>query len=574
MDKLTIRNLGLAAAVTVLASACLATTPTTRDATVGAATEVVEDDGMVVVQVAVNGERVVPRFTYWHTIMLRNTLDPDVPGEKPKYHYLRPVNSLSAGTRVYAGTLPEGNYRLINFFSIYHDGNYTAWSRAPVPPTVGDFEVGSGQITDLGTLVFQPVVTDERWGYAVARSKPQASNVDYLESRFPDVTAQLTQAEILTWNENELDIVNQDLIQAIMPVAHVTAPLVFLDDGRVLRAGRLGQILVRETSGEWRQVDTGLDTTITSLAHVPGEGYYATSESGLILHAAALDGDWTIQRLTAIDSVVLALTRGADGYLHVLAASADVVEVPDERRRLARGPTRTERYDVVRVYRGDDLDGGTWTTVWDHRLPTRGRLPQAFVEDGVFIVAMGGQGIVRYDIATGEVERHRAPPGAVQPGPGGIWTGFSPGLRAGRHAAYVSEDGGRRWTGYRDPLHYGYGWPARLPDGEILVPGRGFFRDPHTRRVREADVPIQLYERIGRETWRPWSPLPDKCGERIGLQVQGRENLWVTCDNGTTYRIELATRELYVERYVDFTGLMDKIGITEGSGETPDDGTI
>lgn len=111
-------------------------------------------DGAVMVQILVNSEHVSFFFKNWQTITLERVSGPN--GEHGDKFSLSKNEEASSRSALYAGSLPAGSYRLVQF-NAGQCGAMCVSNEANIGANFSRFTVQSGQLTDLGVIVQTPV---------------------------------------------------------------------------------------------------------------------------------------------------------------------------------------------------------------------------------------------------------------------------------------------------------------------------------------------------------------------------------------------------------------------------------
>lgn len=195
--------------------------------------------GLVVAETIINGTRIVGRVRYWREIVLWRV---NYEGEDDTFT----IKSLSYSfsTQVYAGVIPAGTYRIGMLYTFLQNSEMSYSARAFAPPAIGTFDVKDGQVTNLGTILYQPFQDRSRIensypDYAITR----ISNDELLQmSGFLNseiVEKILASASILGWNADDYDEERRTAARLIKNAA-LSTKMHRLVDGGYLLSGLYG----------------------------------------------------------------------------------------------------------------------------------------------------------------------------------------------------------------------------------------------------------------------------------------------------------------------------------------------
>ncbi|MEJ2466283.1 MAG: hypothetical protein P8045_11365 [Candidatus Thiodiazotropha sp.] len=308
--------------------------------------------GAAIIRVATNTKKIDPTWVVntWTSIQVRD--------EHDQLFSLKPADQDRVGntdTQVFTGMLPKGQYRLERLVAP-GAGREIVASLESIPES---FNVESAHLSNLGVLVYQPTGDS---GFTILQLP--ISDEDFLEltDRYqPKLKQQADMKPILSWShsaENSPNTVTKvdhrrdamhptlgspivSLIQSFVDDAHkrqaveawqsTDDPVIKLEmakmstyafndaqqlaSGEIFAGSNLGQILVREFSGEWKRLDTGDVREINAL-HVDDATHIAAGgEEGLLLMTDDGGSTWMRLRSPRDAGLILDISRHRDEWL-------------------------------------------------------------------------------------------------------------------------------------------------------------------------------------------------------------------------------------------------------------------
>ncbi|MGY6518591.1 MAG: hypothetical protein ACXIUZ_07735 [Lysobacteraceae bacterium] len=474
--------------------------------------------GIVAVQVVSNTEQLAPNVPNWTAVFAVDLDDIE------KRYRLDARGTGLLNSRVFIGALPPGRYALYNLHAFHQVGDVQRWMNAPVPRSLGSFDVVEDGLTSLGAIIFQPLYDASRQPrregapYLVFRVEDREDLSEFVADAHPGFFARLRQDRLLGWesgvNEPEAVAMLERLRRFAVGRHPHRAP-----DGTAVFGSVLGQLLWRTAEGSWERTDTGYVNEIAAVAR-DGDDWLLAGERGLVLRAASLDGPW--QRLPGPG------TQVAVYWLHVDA--------------LGRTHALGRSDSTVTFYRVED--GFTrWTPL--ERFQQRSNF--FFEGSGEVHAAVDGQGRIAlfgdrrrvlYDPDTGQlhssggrdyVRLSQQPDGTLVGVAGHWWSGF------GRPE--VSADLGASWSrigqqvGVEASVEMQPLLPVLLPDGRELVLAHMTERHPTSGRIRRAEG---IHTRLGRDgTVESWGARVEEGCERLHPNLSDPPRLLIAqCNDG------------------------------------------
>ena len=474
-----------------------------------------EDYGLVAFKVISNTDRLAPSLRNWTGAFAVDLNDPE-------NRYLLTAGGTGLNTsRVFVGAMPPGEYGIFMLQSLRRTGDGSTWLNARVPRSLGNFRVEEGHLTNLGTLVYQPLGKfgegrDQANLYVIARFDDDEPLEAYVAESFPEAWAGLHGDQLLGWEPDGNHEGRSEMADRLRRFARGIEPH-HLMDGQMVMTAPMGQIRVREGEGSWRRIDTGQNRHLGTLT-LHGEGYLAGGERGLILQAPTLEGPWQLLPGPSTQENIIWLYSDPVGGVVAL----------------------TEQEREVRLY-AVSPDFSSWRTVAeiDNRPPPGYpgvllKVSAARTSDGRVVVHGGRQRLV-YDLISGEIERderhdyyrfHRQPDGTFVAVPGHWWTGVA--------NPVFSVDDGLSWTTLQ-PIREAESWPRPalpivLAEDRFAMISHRIESHPQARRRRYSD---EFNARVGStDAIVHWGEPLEKGCNRLVPEFSSLDHLFVACEDG------------------------------------------
>ena len=509
--------------------------------------EIPPGSGVVVAESLNNSTRITGFIDRWSELVLWRISDDDVNGTVS-------VSALSLGqsTQAYLGIVPAGTYAVGMLFAERRMGDRTYYGRALFPPAMGTFDVRAGQVTNLGTLMYQPFQ---------ARHRRQESYPDYATTR----------------------IANDDLWRRLRRVHPEVGAQV---DGRLPVLGWRGDAHARiRGEGARLMKDFALPTrrhTVersgTWLTGLNG-GLYAFRDGTLVNHS--LKRHYKINDLVELTSGEL-LVGGEFGTLSVgspeggfrdITLGEGLAHVVD----LVRSDTGsayvvTLAIDAYHIYR---FDAATESLTLLKTLPKREPgiwgtelSPPASIGTSDGLAVFMDHKAHRYDEASGRWSEGDAleylalfeqRDGQVLGVP---YYSSGGGARPMQHSA----DDGRHWSApIKEPASFGAGWKPtyRFADGELIRTGQDEqFRFSSFTWEMTDSVPFLSTTDAG-VTWTAVGTAPAGCVD-LAVEASSDDRVHILCIDGRIVSsVDRGTQLDRLERLPD-AGIPELSGRAEG----------
>lgn len=282
------------------------------------------DKGFVIIRVINNVDFVSQNFDRsWGDIAIRlKTNDED-----RRFGLTKALSATMKSTQIFIGQLPQGTYELLELKVISTYGNRTYSSWLPLDK-LGTFKVIPGHVTNLGTIICQPVDArryhfihinnDTELQELIKNSYPviykAASGKKMIEwdnAALAGLTLQEVkfQKEMIGWDyksplantfialinlinhlqNSETEVAQKNILNKSAMLSLAKASSAGFNNPRQIATGeifagsKLGQILVKERDGKWTQLDTGYMHEIIAVLPINRNTIYAGGEQGLLL---------------------------------------------------------------------------------------------------------------------------------------------------------------------------------------------------------------------------------------------------------------------------------------------------
>jgi len=405
------------------------------------------DGGVVAVQVVTNSAHLADAISNWTEVVVvqQGALGPD--GKPVVITIPALIDGLST-TRVFVGVLKPGRYRFAGLSGFAKPGDFAAYLNASAPPTVGWFDVQTGRLTNLGTVLFQPFHPDplatkfldqnQKSSYAMSRLDDATSLAEFVAARYPE-QFRLTQGNpTLGWVADSLGPQRTKLADAIRAYALPSLPHFVAETREIVYTARLGTLYTRHDDGSWTTCHAPTNHELLAYARLPDGRSVTGGERGGIWITDQVCAQWESAPLPeATQNVVWLGMGGGSDTLFALANEAG-------------------RY---RIYASPRVGAWSWKLIKEYgkydppiylnqALHAEGA-PAVYLRDAVAVLS-ASSGVFELDMHSASVTSVPTdslfrvvtqPDGIVVGSPRSAWMGVKP--------PRVSRDGGRNWEDYQ-----------------------------------------------------------------------------------------------------------------------------
>ena len=230
-----------------------------------------------------------------------------------KYPRLLSLPDPDGSTSLFASAIPPGEYSVDSVRSFFVIGEYfySLWASGGVD--MGVFKVTPGKITDLGTFIYYRKVEGDRYSDKLIRI-PQTNNQSFIEKSRPFL--KYNPKDVLTWNDDDLDSDRFSTYVSLSQNPTLFTERYLSDNGSLFLLGKLGAVLERTPSGEWKQhtLETNADLRTVALDK---KGQLLVGGDQGALFFKGLDGkwqDWSMDISTKISSIQFMPSGDIDLY--------------------------------------------------------------------------------------------------------------------------------------------------------------------------------------------------------------------------------------------------------------------
>lgn len=350
------------------------------------------NDGAVVIRVLPNVQSSSQFFKNWQSLTLARL--PQA-GESAEVTYaVSPKLDAASRSAIYAGTLPPGQYRFVQF-SAQQCGAVCISSWLKVGPKFSRFEIKPGQITDLGVLV-QTDMQDGTQRAALTHEAPgdHALTPELLTEVLPDLLPMMSRPR-LSWSAESVPASMPTMQRAAIQLSHGFVSPRETEDGAFLYGTANGVVGRWKPGASHQAFDIGERVSVDSVLVLPDSRWMAAGEFSTVKVSGDRGRTWQSLRGKLPLGLVVDLNLWRDKVLLTLT----------------QGP-------IVKVY---SAPAGTdqWALVAEHKtdvnwfFDVQGVRPQSLLLGDVLVTTIPGRQLSVLDLHSGQAELRKLP-GAVQ----------------------------------------------------------------------------------------------------------------------------------------------------------------
>ena len=275
-------RLTLFTAITWLLGGCVASVHSTK---IDTSKPLDPNNGVVAVQVVNNAERLSGLNSNWTSVIVirLDTIEErkeearekllsagkSVPSDEelewnPDYYPLSSQFSGTKDSRIFLGMMPEGEYMISRLFSVERIGNMTSTVSMPVGYTTGKFMVEKARFTDLGTLLFHPLlnIKDESfWSSGtsfrayVTRTSGSLELDQLVQLVHPKLKSSVDFESPLTWQKDGIDEFRQKVAKISQDNLYGSEFTALDHHAKGVLPTRLGRVRVLNSNSEWTPLE-------------------------------------------------------------------------------------------------------------------------------------------------------------------------------------------------------------------------------------------------------------------------------------------------------------------------------
>lgn len=266
------------------------------------------DKGLVIIRIVSNEDFIYSKIvSSWWNLKISEAKE-----EGRSFTLNRAHLATKSSTQIFSAQIPQGTYKLSQL--IFAAGNLTMW--LPLDK-LGTFKVIPGHITNLGTIICQPISGKEPFSieqiavtklsniyqprdikhYQLIYANIDAELHEMIANNYPVINKITAGKKMIVWNDESL-LENTFIVPkgAQNNIQYKSAALSFaktnsagfnnsrqIATGEIFAGSKLGQVLVKERDGKWTQLDTGFMHEITAVLPIDRNTIYAGGEEGVLL---------------------------------------------------------------------------------------------------------------------------------------------------------------------------------------------------------------------------------------------------------------------------------------------------
>ncbi|WP_333609449.1 hypothetical protein [Arsukibacterium sp.] len=259
----------------------------------------------------------------------KKRFDPDKVDWSPDMYTLSPSTEGVVSSQLFVGSMPDGEYIISVLHAFYSDGNMSSWINMPVRRAAGTFKVEQGRLSNLGTLIFQPLLnvrSESFWSIAASQRAfvtrlPEEDLQRFVIEKYPNLQPGLNLDMELSWQEDAFQSLRQTLAEQARQNAWGDISLPLAHQGQGAMMSRFGILHFQDKAGNWQEFNLPTNAQLTSVVDA-SEWIAVGAERGQLFVAASPSDDW--QRYNPVSSAeaIVWLRQGRDSYYAMTQSSA------------------------------------------------------------------------------------------------------------------------------------------------------------------------------------------------------------------------------------------------------------
>lgn len=248
----------------------------------------------------------------------KEKFDPEKVDWEPEFYSLTPVNQGTIDSQLFVGSMPEGKYMISTLYSFFSNGDMSSWLTMPVMFSAGRFSVGANNVSDLGTVVFQPLLSIKEksfWSNSsqskafVTRVEEKQKLSDFVLSHYPAIASSLKTDITLGWEDDGLDSFRGKLSELSRQNAYSSQALRLDGYGVGALASKFGQLRVLFNDGNWKQLDLPTNSRISAVFESE-QGLHIGGERGQLF--SLVNGDWQVSQPVPPREAIVWFGKGSE----------------------------------------------------------------------------------------------------------------------------------------------------------------------------------------------------------------------------------------------------------------------
>ncbi|MEY3201126.1 MAG: hypothetical protein RIR70_676 [Pseudomonadota bacterium] len=469
------------------------------------------NDGALLVRVLPNVQSSSQYFKNWHALKVARA--PQAGEPKEVEYSVRAKKDAASRSAVYAGMLPPGQYRFVQFSSeMCGNGCVSSWLN--IDEKFSRFEIKPGQITDLGVLV-QTGSQDGSQRTALTHDLLGESELtpQIVREIFPDLLPMMSKPR-LSWDEASIPAFMGSTHRAAVQLSYGFLDAQDIGDGALLYGSANGAVGRWKLGGARKLFDIGERVSVDSVLVLSESQWMAAGEFSTVRITNDRGRTWQSLSGNLPLGLIVSLNLWRESVFLTLLQGKDV--------KIYRAPVGSDQWQLLASH----------TTDVNLLFDLQGVLPQSQLYGDVLFTTVPARQLSALDLTSGHVEMRTLPVSANN-----FAISADGVLRCHKPAAfqthmYESNDLGKTWVESNLPR-------SRLP----RIPA---FRDKQHGVVvslKWGQPPFKFaYTSDGGKTWVETTEPPhyfdrlfySRDGSKaFASTVEGK--LWQTEDDGKTW---------------------------------------
>lgn len=350
------------------------------------------NDGAVVIRVLPNVQSSSQFFKNWQFLKLARA--PQA-GESSEVEYaVLPKTDAASRSAIYAGTLPPGQYRFVQF-SAQQCGYMCVSSLLEVAPKFSRFEVKPGQITDLGVLVqTDPYDGSRRVMLTHESAGSSALTPELVREVLPDLLPMMSRPR-LSWLAESVPSPMAAMHQSAIQHSYGLLSPRETEDGAFLYGTANGVVGRWKPGASHQSHDIGERVSVDSVLVLPDERWMAAGEFSTVKISGDRGRTWQSVRGDLPLGLVVDLNLWRDSVILTLMQGKLV--------KVYSAPAGSDQWKLVAEH----------TTDVNLFFDVQGVRPQSLLLGDVLVTTIPGRQLSVLDLSSGRAEL-RPLPGAIQ----------------------------------------------------------------------------------------------------------------------------------------------------------------
>lgn len=350
------------------------------------------NDGAMVIRVLPNVQSSSQFFKNWQTLKVARA--PQAGETKEVEYAVSPRDDAASRSAIYAGTLPPGQYRFVQF-SAQQCGYMCVSSWLDVGVKFSRFEIRSGQITDLGVLVqTDPGDGTRRTALTHDAAGDSGLTPELVREVLPDLQPMMARTR-LTWTVDSVPPPMTNMHKAAIQASYGFVSPRETEDGAFLYGSANGVVGRWKPDAGRRVFDIGERVSVDAVLVLPDGRWMAGGEFSVVKASADQGRSWQSLRGNLPLGLVVDLNLWRDQVLLTLAQGKDV--------KVYRAAVGSDQWQLIASHPTDV----NWF------FDVQGVRPQSLLLGDTLVTTVPGRQVSVLDLTSGHVDLRKLP-GAIQ----------------------------------------------------------------------------------------------------------------------------------------------------------------